>query len=145
MTIYTVLEAPDGAPDRVAIIPEGFSWGAFFLSPLWALWHRMWVAALLLFALGALLTVASAVNWLDAAAASLLQLGIAILFGFEARNIQLLALERSGFRRAGIIQASSRDAAELTYFAGRAPVAGKPAPSRYPAPHDDTLGIFGNV
>lgn len=145
MTIFTVLEAPDGKPDKVAIIPDGFSWGAFLFSALWALWHRLWVAAMVLFALGALLTVASALDWIDAATASLLQLGIALLFGFEARNIHLLALERSGYRRVGIIQASSRDAAELTYFAARAPGEGKPTPSRYPAPHDDTLGIFGNV
>ena len=45
----------------------------------------------------------------------------------------------------GVIQASNSEAAELAYFAGRAPFAAEPAPSRLHARHDDTLGIFGNV
>ena len=51
MKIYTVLEPPDGKSERVAFVPEGFSWGALMFGLLWALWHRMWVVALLLFVL----------------------------------------------------------------------------------------------
>ena len=51
-----------------------------------------------------------------------------------------VALERAGYRRAGLIQATEHEAAELSYFAGRAP-----APARYRGAPPDTLGIFGNV
>ena len=59
MTIFTVLEPPDGNPERVAFVREGFSWSALLLTVLWAVWHRMWVVAALLFALTTALTVAT--------------------------------------------------------------------------------------
>lgn len=145
MTIYAVLEPPDGKPERVAFVPEGFSWGALLLTVVWALWHRMWIVAALLFALTTMLTVAANFEILGAGLAALLQAGIALVFAFEARNLEVRSLERAGFRRAGLIQASGNDVAELTYFASRAPVAAEPAVSQGRAAHHDTLGIFGNV
>lgn len=145
MKIFTVLEPPDGRSDRVAFVPEGFSWGAFAVTFLWAAWHRMWVVAALLFALSSALTIATKLHLLGSGLAALLQGGIALLFAFEARGLQVKSLERSGYRRSGLIQASNSEAAELVYFAGRAPFAAEPAPSRLRAANDDTLGIFGNV
>ena len=58
----------------------------------------------------------------------------------------MASLERAGFRRAGLIQATNIEAAELAYFGGRAPVATpEPAHARLRAAPQDTLGIFGNV
>jgi hypothetical protein len=145
MTIYTVLEPPDGKPDRVAFVPEGFAWGGFVFTFMWALWHRLWFVAALIFALTAALSAAVNLELLSAGPASVFQFGIALLFGFEARQLQLRSLERAGFRRAGLIQASRVEAAELAYFTGRTPTATVPAPMRYRAVPEDTLGIFSNV
>jgi hypothetical protein len=145
MTIYAVLEPPDAEPERVAFVPEGFSWGALLFTVLWALWHRMWMVAALLFALTSVLTVATNLEVLGANFAALLHLGISVIFAFEARNLKVKSLERAGFRRAGLIEAGSSEAAELSYFAGRAPVSPQPATARIRAAHDDPLGIFGNV
>jgi len=145
MTIYAVLEPPDGKPERVAFVPEGFSWGALLFSVVWALWHRMWIVAALLFALTTMLTVAANFEILGAGLAALLQAGIAVIFAFEARNLEVRSLERAGFQRSGLIHASSGNAAELTYFANRAPVAAEPAVMQGRAGLHDTLGIFGNV
>ena len=140
MTLYTVLEPPDADPDKVAFLPEGFSWGALVFTFFWALFHRLWLVAALVFAGFALLNVAVEFELLDPVIAALLQVGVAFLLGFEGRGLQAMALERAGYRRAGLIQATQRDAAELAYFAGRAP-----APARYQGAPPDTLGIFGNV
>lgn len=140
MTLYTVLEPPDADPGKVAFLPEGFSWGALVFTVLWALFHRLWLVAALIFAGFTLLNVAVQLDMLDPTIASLLQIGVALLLGFEGRNLQASALERAGYRRTGLIQATERDAAELAYFAGRAP-----APVRYRGAPPDTLGIFGNV
>jgi len=147
MRLYIILEAPNGKPENVAFVREGFSYTAFLFTVLWALWHRMWVVGLFLFALSSGLTIAANFEVLGPGLASLIQFAIGVLFGFEARSLQLAALERAGFRRVGLIQASSQEAAELTYFAGRSPVASasEPAPRRLRATSDDTLGIFGNV
>jgi hypothetical protein len=140
MTLFTVLEPPDANPDKVIVLPEGFSWGALVFTFFWALFHRLWMVAALVFAGFTLLSMAVQLDLLDPVIASLLQLGVAVILGFEGRHLQVMALERAGFRRAGLIQATAREAAELAYFAGRAP-----APARYRGAPPDTLGIFGNV
>lgn len=145
MALFTVLEPPDGKLDRVAFVPERFAPWAVALGFIWALWHRMWVIAAILFALTAALNAAMHFEVLDVAIGSLAQFAIALIFGFEARQLQVTSLERAGFCRAGLIEASDLDAAELTYFAGRAPAPPPPAPARYRAAPEDTLGIFGNV
>jgi hypothetical protein len=145
MTLYTVLEPPDGQPDRVVFIPEGFAWGGFVFTWIWALWNRMWVIAALLFAAFAGLSVAVGFAVINPAIGSLLQFGISVLFGFEARQLQFSSLKRTGYRSAGMIEASGLEAAELSYFAARKPPSSVPASARYRGTPEDTLGIFGNV
>lgn len=145
MKTYTVLEPPDGKPEKVAFIREGFSLGALLLTVVWALWQRMWVVAALLFGVTSLLTIATSTGFLGEGLASLLQFAIALLFGFEARSLQVRSLEAAGYRRSGLIQATRLEAAELAYFEGRAPVTPAPRPARLQAAPQDTLGIFGNV
>ena len=145
MAIFTVLEPPDGKPERVAFVREGFSWGALLFTFLWAMWHRMWVVAAFLFALSSMLTVAVNLGFLGTGLAGLLQAGVALVFAFEARNLHAKSLEGVGFRRSGLIQANDIEAAELAYFASRAPATPEPAPARIRSAHEDTLGIFGNV
>lgn len=143
MTIYTVLEPPDARPERVAFVADGFAFGALAFTFLWALWQRMWVVAAVLFAVSSTLTVATNLDLLGPGLATFLQAGIALLFAFEARALQVLSLERAGYRCTGLLQASNRDAAEVAYFASRSVSA--PAFSRLRSLQDDTLGIFGNV
>ena len=145
MALFTVLEPPDGKPDRVVFVPEGFAWAAAVFTFLWALWHRMWIVAALLFTAYAALTIAASQGMISGVLASAIQFGISFIFGLEARSLRVTALERAGFRRSGLIQASRLEAAELAYFAGRAPASPVSAPARYRAGPEDTLGIFGNV
>ena len=145
MTIFAVLEPPGAKPERIAFVGEGFAWGALAFTFLWALWQRMWVVAAMLFAASSALTVATSLDLLGPGLAALLQAGIALLFAFEARALQVISLERAGYRRLGYIQASNSEAAELAYFASREPRMSSSAPSRLRSLPDDTLGIFGNV
>lgn len=145
MKIFIVLEPPDGRPERVVFVPEGFSWLALLFTSLWALWHRMWVVAALLFVLFTALTIAVDLGLLRSDVALVLQIGLSVLFGFEARVLRVRALESAGYRRAGLIQASGREAAEFAYFAGRAPAVPALAASRIQPVQHDTLGLFGNV
>lgn len=145
MALFTVLEPPDRKPDRVAFVPDQFAPWAVVFGFLWAVSHKMWVVAAVLFSLSVGLSAAMHYEFLDPGIGSLIQMGIALLFGFEARRLQVVSLERAGFRRAGLIEASDLEAAELTYFAERVLPPPPPAPTRYRAAPEDTLGIFGNV
>lgn len=144
MALFNVLEPPDGKPERVVFIREGFSWGALIFTVLWALFHRMWVVGAVLFSAFALVAAAQALGLIVPQFANALQLAISLLFGFEARKLQAMSLERAGFTIAGLIEAANLEAAELSYFASRAPLPVQVAPVRVPL-QPDTLGIFGNV
>ena len=145
MAVFTVLEPPRGEADRVVFVKEGFSGAAVLFTVVWALWHRMWIVAALLFAVLVALNLSVNLFGLDATPVGVIEAGLSLLFGFEARRLQVVSMERAGYRIAGLIAASSQDAAELDYFAGRKPAS---PPITYAAYHprtDDTLGIFGNV
>lgn len=147
MAVYTVLEPPGGKVEDSVFLAEGFSWGAFFFTALWALWHRLWLVAALVFLLFAAFSVALSLRLADPAVASVLQFGLGLLLGFEGRHLRLLSLERAGYRQMALIEASCREAAELAYFSGLPSPAPNPKPAlaRVPAAAGDTLGIFGNV
>ncbi|WP_373502532.1 DUF2628 domain-containing protein [Aestuariivirga sp.] len=146
MALYTVLEAPDGRVDRVAFVKEGFSGAALVLTVIWALWNRMWIVAAIIFAILVALSVSVSAFGLNEASMAATEFGLALIFGFEARRLKVMSLERAGFRKAGLVEASSLEAAELDYFSQRRQAV-QPAPvltTYRPQPHD-TLGIFGNV
>lgn len=146
MALFNVLEPPDGKPERVAFVREGFCLGALLFTVLWALLHRMWVTASLLFAIYAVVMLAESLGLIGPLFAGAVHFAISLLFGFEARKLQSLSLERSGYQPAGLIEATSLEAAELSYFASRKRGASPQAvPVRIPAHPSDTLGIFGNV
>ena len=147
MAVFTVLEPADGKPDRVIFIREGFSWGALIFTVLWALFQRMWVVAALLFAVFAAVALVESLGLIGAGLADVINIGIALVFAFEARRLRVMSLERSGFRPGGLIEATNIEAAELGYFASRTSSAAsaRVQPLRFPAAPADTLGIFGNV
>lgn len=141
MTLYTALESPDGTPDRVIFVPEGFSWSAFAFSLVWSLWHRMWVVAALLLAAFSALGVLVASEQVAPAVAVVVVYGIMLMLGLEGRFLRVLSLERAGFRVAGLVEASCLEAAELAYFADRRIA----VQEQRRGPSEDVLGIFGNV
>ena len=146
MAIFTILESPDANPDRVVLVREGFVFPAFLFTVLWALWHRLWVVAAVLFA--AYVAIALAGEWFQWhwAIVSACEFGLALLFGLEAADLRVRALRRAGFRPAGLIQATNLQAAELDYFAGlRILRPTPPVPDYRPhRAHEDTLGLFGS-
>src|SRR5262245_20792203 len=88
---------------QTVFVKEGFSWGAFLFSALWALWHRMWLAALIIVAgsmglalLGDLLDIPPALD-------GTLALAWALLIGFEAQDWRRRALARRDFAEVAVV------------------------------------------
>ncbi len=52
MTTYTLHLPEDALPgdpealERAQVVPDGFSWAAFFFTALWFFAHRLWLAGL---------------------------------------------------------------------------------------------------
>ncbi len=105
-----------GADRDLVLIKEGFSWPAFFFSFLWALWHRLWLAALILFAASLGLGSAMVFVGLDQASQTAASLGLSVIVGFVANDIRRWELERRGFAPCGIVSGKGREAAERSFL-----------------------------
>lgn len=150
MALFTILEPPDGRPEKVAVIKEGFSIPAMIFSALWALAHRMWIVAILLFTVTIVLQLCVSVFEFDGILVLCADLAVALLFGFEARALQILSLKRAGFSIAELVSADNEKSAELQYFLNRPNnVERNLAKSNktilpVTSEHHDALGLFGS-
>lgn len=133
MTVYSVYEPGAEAPDlvvradRLAFVKEGFSWPAFFVPALWLIYQRMWIELIVFFvAFGALQWVFG----LEPQTQALLgwaSLALVALFAFEANDLRTAALERRGYRLAGVVSGRDRADAELSFFRAWLPQQAKAA------------------
>lgn len=111
MRVYTVHVDPvSPAHDRGAVlVREGFCWPAALFTVFWALYHRLWVAAVVLLAAGAALGGGLAWLGLDPASEAVVEIGYMALVGSNANDWRRRGLARRGFVPFGIV--AGRDAA----------------------------------
>lgn len=123
MKIYTVHVKPsadDAYPlERQAgaiFVPEGFSIWAFLFQVLWALYHRLWLVALLMFV--ALVVVNAVIGYagLSGGSAFLVQFLVALLIGAEAQNLRRWTLKRRGYELRAVVAGDVVADAEHRYF-----------------------------
>lgn len=120
MRLYTVhlrRHGPDADSDFV-LIKEGFCWPAFFLGPLWALWHRLWLAALVLLVANLALSGVGMALHLDGLSQGAVSVGFAAIVGFVANDLRRRGLERRHFTLAAVVAAAGREAAERRFLDG---------------------------
>jgi Protein of unknown function (DUF2628) len=160
MAVYTVHEpplrsgtvAPD--PERFVFVRDGFYVWAFLLTPLWLIWHRLWLVLLLY--LVVIFGFAQAMHYagVGAAGRSLVMLLISFLVGLEAGTLRRFMLARRGWRNVGLVSGTNMEAAERRFFsdwtaagqgrssgsAGHSPAPLPPSPA--PALHTPIVGLF---
>lgn len=152
MASFVVMEAPEGRDDAV-YVRDGFHVLAFLLPPIWLAWHRLWIEALLAFAVMAVFgTLGSVSGFGDAA--PLLSLLVSLYVGLEAPAIWLAALRRRGWHEGGVVDAYNRGDAETKHLFAegpdtvddrieRAPPMPSPEPlTPRPVPSGPALGLF---
>ena len=117
MRLYSVhFRSEFGGPD-FALIKEGFCWPAFFLSIMWALWHRMWLVAAGLFVLSAIVGSAGVALGLDPLGETAVSLAMALMMGYFANDIRRWALDRRGYSHEGVVLGDNEDGALERYLA----------------------------
>ncbi len=137
MALYVVMEPPGeaGQAERARLIRDGFSWLAFFLPPLWLLWHRLWIEALLAFVALGLLSALGGMAGFGLAGWSLTLL-VSLYVGLEGQAMRVNALRRRGWRDWGVVSADRFEDAEARYAYGdeeeAAAVAAAPPPAIVP-------------
>ncbi|MDA1088863.1 MAG: DUF2628 domain-containing protein [Proteobacteria bacterium] len=118
MKMYTVHLRRHGLdPDRdVVLVKEGFSWPAFFLTFVWALWHRLWLAAVLIIA--ANIIVSFCIHFLrpDPLTQAVVALGVAAIVGYLANDYRQEKLAEQGFAFDGVVSGLNKDHALRRYL-----------------------------
>ncbi|MEK1887071.1 MAG: DUF2628 domain-containing protein [Phyllobacterium sp.] len=120
--------------DKTVFIRDGFVFLAFVLPFVWLLFHRLWFEAILVLAAGVAISAVGSFTGQDGAAA-LIGILVSILVGLEANSWRAAALERRGFRLAGVVDAHNAADAETIWFLGTErfrPVASRVSPNRPP-------------
>jgi len=122
MTSYVVMAPPEfsnlaGAPgesDRLAFVPDRFSFLAFAFSIVWLLVHRMWLVLLGYLAVTLVFElIALAVN---SGAVGIVTFLVSLLFGFEAQALRRWSLEKKGWRMIGVANGADLAEAELRFL-----------------------------
>ena len=116
-TVHVCRHGPDAKSDLV-LIKEGFCWPAFFLVPLWALWHRLWLVALVLLVADVALSGTALLLRLDGLSQGMVSVGFAAIVGFVANDLRRRALERRRFTFAAVVSAGGLEDAERRFLDG---------------------------
>ena len=121
MRTYSLYTRPAGAsPDGDAVlVREGFSWAAFLLPIPWALWHGLWLTAIVLAIVGAVLGGLAAWLVLDPLSRTVIGLGYGLAVGLSAPDLRRRGLTWRGYAERGIIAGANRAEAEFRYLARR--------------------------
>jgi hypothetical protein len=148
---YLVFE-PDAATSdaaaRVVFVRDKFSWPALLFTPLWLLWHRLWLAFVIFLAVEILLSVALYYFGLQDTAADFVLLLPPLVVAFEAAQLKAFRLIRRGYREVDAVLAEDLESAERRYFERRkvAPVRRDPPPPAAPLPDarapGPVIGLF---
>jgi hypothetical protein len=122
VTLYSVYEPPAEAPDLAAraealvFVRQGFSWPALFVPGLWLLYQRMWLELIVFVLIFALLAWAFGGSDPGQALLGWTAIAVVVLFAVEANDLKGAALERSGYRQAGVAVGRGLDDAELQFL-----------------------------
>lgn len=138
MASYVVMLPPGGSPEQrleqAVFLRDGFSWLGFLVSPLWLLWHRLWLEAIFAFLAMALFSGLGEALSLPVVG-GLLGLLVSLYVGLEGQAMRVAALRRRGWQDWGVVEADRADTADLRYgvAATQETVAAEPAVTIVPA------------
>lgn len=151
---YTLHLPPGARPgeadalDRAVLVPDGFSWSAFAFTVLWFLFHRLWLAAVIVFAGLALLAFGGYALGLPRGAGVVIALLASVLIGLEAGSLRRWTLARRGWSARDALVARDAAEAEARALARWLDPAAAPPLPRPPFPGgpvkraDPVIGLF---
>jgi hypothetical protein len=139
VSIYNVYEAPEGdaadpmaRAEKVTFVKEGFNWVALIVPAFWLLFQRMWLEFLVL------LVLITGLQWVFGPVAGLVTLALTVLFAFEANDLRCWALQRRGYRFAGVATGRGREEAERSFFSNWLPQQDRRVRTPVPKPQTKT-------
>jgi len=118
LKLYTIHTKPasDATLDRPLFIREGFNFFAFLFTFVWALYHRCYTFAAIIFSANVTAAIAFQSALINEPQLVLLQFTIQILAGMHANDVWRARLARRGYIFQDISSGSSLLSAEQRYF-----------------------------
>jgi hypothetical protein len=119
---YLVLEPAGGsrnavATDAVRFVQEKFYWSALLFTPLWMIWHGLWLALCGWFAATVTIAGFAYAFGLNQTASAIVLLLPSLVAAFEGSALRRRKLMRAGFRDAGVAIGEDLEDAERRFFA----------------------------
>ncbi|CAM2899225.1 hypothetical protein JHFBIEKO_2850 [Methylobacterium mesophilicum] len=114
-TLHLPIDARPGESvglDRAVLVPDGFAWSAFAFGVLWFLFHRLWIAALIVLAGFVALAGIGHMLGLPPGIATLVTLLASWLVGLEASSLRRWTLARRGWPARDAVIAATPEEAE---------------------------------
>jgi Protein of unknown function (DUF2628) len=154
-TVHQPLIAAGAAadPQRLVFVRDGFSWAAFLLTPLWMLWHRLWLVLAIYLLLSAGIDVLLRVLGAPLSAFVIVGLFLSLLAGLEAGTLRRFKLSRRRWRNVGVVTGDDLEDAERRFFDGwirqgtasraASPGASRSAPPAVAAGATEPTGVIG--
>jgi hypothetical protein len=117
-TVHVPPTPPDERPaaEKIVFLRDGFSFWAFLFGPLWFIWKRAWLPAILWSLVLAALAGLGYLLKIPADAMSFAAFAAALYLGFEGWRLLAWSLQRRGYVESDVVIGESEEEAELVYF-----------------------------
>jgi len=118
MKIYTAHIRRHGLdPERdFVLVPEGFTLLGFLLTGLWTIYHRLWLATIVIVAIHGVIAWTLVNLGGNPATGLIADLAIALLVGLFGNDIRRRKLERQGFVEEGVVSGQDLRDAERRFL-----------------------------
>jgi hypothetical protein len=120
MSSYTVhqplIAGAAADPNRFVFVRDGFSWPAFLLTPLWMLWHRLWIVLAIYLVLSAGIDIGLRALGAPLSMFVIVGLLLSLLVGLEAGTLRRFKLTRRRWRNIGVVTGDDLEDAERRFF-----------------------------
>ena len=122
MRLYTAHRRDAGLFEEaeLVLVKDGFCWPAFFFTFLWALFHRMWMVAILILVAELLLGALAESLGVGKASSVVLSLATMLVIGWSGNDWRRRSLLRRGYDEGQPVVAENVGAAEYRYLASAA-------------------------
>ena len=104
-------------PDRdTTLVKEGFCWPAFLFTFFWALWHRLWLVAALIFAGEIVLEVVLLLTGADGTVRFACLLGLRVFIALGANDWRRAKMNKIGISRGRRRRGAGSGIGDATIF-----------------------------
>ena len=106
----------DYANGNIVLVKDGFCWPALFFTPLWLIFSGMWLVLIIYIGLWLVFAGLANAGFISDDMAFWAEIGISLLFAYEANFLRKWTLQRGNYRPIGVSLGRNLLEAEVNFF-----------------------------